>query len=79
MKALECSKDSSHYKFMGIFPDAQGQLTLKSMVGSGRISISSATLWLSSVPAKMKKLRSKMKALEWPQDNMLVFLALKGR
>ena len=27
MKALECSQDFSHYKSMGIFPDAQGQLT----------------------------------------------------
>ena len=37
---------------MGIFPDAQGQLTLQSMVGSGQISNSSKTLWLSSLPAK---------------------------
>ena len=27
MKALECSQDFSHYKSMGIFPDAEGQLT----------------------------------------------------
>ena len=27
IKALECSQDFSHYKAMGIFPDAQGQLT----------------------------------------------------
>ena len=27
MKALECSQDSSHYKSMGIFRFAQGQLT----------------------------------------------------
>ena len=64
---------------MGIFPDAQGQLTPQSMVGSGLISNSSATLWLSSLSAKMNKIRSKMKALEWPQDNMLIFLVLKGR
>ena len=44
MKALECSQDFSHYKSMGIFPDAQGQLTLQSMVGSGQISNSSKTL-----------------------------------
>ena len=48
---------------MGIFPDAQGQVTLHSIVGSGRISNSFNTLWLSSLPAKMK-IRSKMKALE---------------
>ena len=28
MKELECSQDFSHYKSMGIFPEAQGQLTL---------------------------------------------------
>ena len=53
MKALECSQDFSHYKYMGIFQNAQGQLTLQSMVASGQISI----LWLSSLPAKMKKIR----------------------
>ena len=37
MKALECSQDFSHYKSMGIFPDAQGQLTPQSLVRSGRI------------------------------------------
>ena len=65
IKALECSQDFSHYKSMGIFPDAQGQLTLQPMDRSGQISNSSKTLWLSSLPAKMKKIRSKMKALEF--------------
>ena len=32
--ALEWSQYFSHYKSMGIFPDAQGQLTHKSLVGS---------------------------------------------
>ena len=32
MKELECSQDYSHYKSMGIFPDAQGQLTRQSSV-----------------------------------------------
>ena len=64
MKALECSQDFSHYKSMGIFP-AQGQLTLQSLVRSGRISNSSEMLWMFSLPASMKKIRSKMKALEW--------------
>ena len=52
IKTLECSQDFSHYKSIGFFPDAQGQLTLKSMVGSGQISNSVKTLWLSSVPEK---------------------------
>ena len=35
MKELECTQDFSHYKSMGIFPDAQGQLTPQSLVESG--------------------------------------------
>ena len=35
MKELECLQDFSHYKSMGIFPDAQGQLTRQSLVESG--------------------------------------------
>ena len=67
MKELECSQDFSHYKSMGIFPDAQGQLTLQSLVRSGRILISSEMLWMFSLPASMKKIRSKMMALECSQ------------
>ena len=59
IKELECSQDVSHYKSMGIFPDAQGQLTPQSLVRSGRISNSSEMLWLSWLPASMKKIRSK--------------------
>ena len=33
MKVLEWSQRFSHYKSMGIFPNAQGQLTHKSFVG----------------------------------------------
>ena len=32
MNELECSQDFSHYKSMGIFLDAQGQLTPQSLV-----------------------------------------------
>ena len=67
MKELECSQDFSHNKSMGNFPDAQGQLTPQSLVRSGRISNSSEMLWMSSSPASMNKIRSKMKALEWTQ------------
>ena len=38
MKELEWSQDFSHYKSMGIFQIAQGQLTPQSLVRSGRIS-----------------------------------------
>ena len=60
MKELECSQDFSHYKSMGIFPDAQGQLTPQSLVRSGRILNSSEMLWMFSFPASMKKIRSKI-------------------
>ena len=43
-KTLERSQDFSNYKSMGIFPDAQGQVTLQSLVGSGKITYSSKTL-----------------------------------
>ena len=44
LKELECSQDFSHYKSMGIFPAAQGQLTPQSLVRSSRISNSSEML-----------------------------------
>ena len=56
MKELECSQDFSLYKSMGIFPDAQGQLTPQSLVRSGRISKSFEMLLMSSLPANMKKI-----------------------
>ena len=59
IKELECLQDFSHYKSMEIFPDAIGQLTPQSLVLLCRILNSSKTLWLSSLPAKMKKIRSK--------------------
>ena len=58
----------SHYKSMGIFPDAQGQLTHKSLVGSCQISNPFKILWLSLLPARIKKNKSKMEELEWSQD-----------
>ena len=77
--AHKCSQDFSHYKSMGIFPDAQGQLTSQSLVRSGRISNSSEMLYMSSLPASMKKIRSKMKALELSQHYTAIFQTRKGR
>ena len=54
----------SHYKSMGNFLVAQGQLTPQSLVESGPISNSFGILWFFSLSAKMKKIQSKMKALE---------------
>ena len=44
IKEPECSQDFSHYKSIGIFPDAQGYLTPQSLVRSSRISNSSEML-----------------------------------
>ena len=52
---------------MGIFPDAQGQLTLQFVVEPSRNSNLSEMLWLSLLLPRMKKIQSKMKLLEWPQ------------
>ena len=68
MKVLEWSQHFSHYKSMGIFHDAQGQLTHKSLVASCRISNPFEILWLSLLPARIKKNKLKMKELEWSQD-----------
>ena len=67
MKALEWSQHFSHYKSMGIFPDAEGQLTHKSLIRSCGISIPFEILWLSLLPARIKKNKSKMKEQEWSQ------------
>ena len=56
MKELVCSQDFSHCKSMGNFPDAQGQLTPQSLVESGPNSNLSEILWLSLLPASMKKI-----------------------
>ena len=49
------------------FSDAQGQLTPKSVMESCRNSNSSELLWLVLLSARMKKIHSKMKVLEWSQ------------
>ena len=63
MTALERSQYFSHYKYMRIFPDAQG----KALVGSCQISNPFKMLWLYSLPARIKKIQSKIKELEWSQ------------
>ena len=79
MKELECLQDFSHYKSMGFFPDAQGQLTPQSFVRSNQISNSVKTLWLSSLPAKTKKIRYKIEALECSQHYTSIFQTRKGQ
>ena len=73
LKALERSQRFSHYKSMGIFSGAQGQVTHKSLIGSCLISNPFEILWVSLLPARMKKSQSKIKELEWSQHYSLIF------
>ena len=50
------------------FSDAQGQITLESVVVSGRNLTSSKLLCMSSLPARMRVIESKKKELECSQD-----------
>ena len=64
--------------------DAQGQLTLKLGVGSGRKSNSFKLLWMSLLPVRMRKIHSKMKVLEWSQHishwkSMQIFYDAHGK
>ena len=78
MMVLKWSQHFSYYKSMGIFPDAQGQLSYKSLVQSCRISNPFEILWVFLLPARMKKNQLKMKELEWSLHYSLIFLTLKG-
>ena len=65
------------------FSDAQGQITLESVVVSGRNLNSSKLSCMSSLPARMRMIKSKMKELECSQDyshykSMEIFQTLKG-
>ena len=79
MKALEWSQHFSSNKSMGIFSNTQGQLTPKSLVRSGRILNQSEIFGVSLLPARMKKIQSKMKALEWSQHYSLIFSDAQGK
>ena len=46
------------------FSDAQGQITLESVVVSGQNLNSSKLSFMSSLPARMRMIESKMKELE---------------
>ena len=49
------------------FSNTQGQITLRSEVGSGRNSNSSEMLQMFLLLPRIKKIRIKMKVLEWPE------------
>ena len=50
------------------FSDAQGQITLELVVVSGQNSNSSKLSCMTSIPARMRMIKSKMKELECSQD-----------
>ena len=65
------------------FSDAQGQITLESVVGSSQNSHSFKLLWMFLSPVRMKMVQSKMKELERSQHFPIIslwgfFQALKG-
>ena len=64
MKVPEWSQRFSHHKSKGIFPNTQGQETHESFVWYCPISNPSEILWVPLLPARMKKIQSKMKALD---------------
>ena len=81
MKGQECSQYFSHYKSMGIFRDAQGQLTLQSLVRSGQISNSSEMIRMSLLSASIKKIPVHSPIwsnFELVQDFMVVLLTCKN-
>ena len=73
MNALEWSQHFSNFKSMWIFHDAQEQLTPQLEVWSCKILNPSQILWLSLLTARMRKIHSKIKALEWSQDYSFIF------
>ena len=77
VKVLEWSQQISHCKYIQIFYDAQGKLTPQSEVGSTLNSNSSNLLRLSLSPARMKKIQSKMKGLEWSQQCYIIHQFLR--
>ena len=65
------------------FSDAQGQITLESVVVSGRKLNSSKLSCMSLLLARMRMIESKMKELDCSQDfshykSMGIFQTLKG-
>ena len=55
----------THYKSMGLFSDAQEQLTPQLVVGSSRSSIFSVLSCMSSLPASMERIGQKTAEKKW--------------
>ena len=61
------------------FSNTKGQITPQSEDGSGRNSNLSEILRMTLLLQRIKKIRIKMKELEWPQHYILIFYTVKGR
>ena len=89
---LTCKKEEEPIKNRGArvfttvyinFSDAQGKVTLESVAVSGRNFHSSKLSCMSTLPARMRMIDSKMKELECSQDFSIIslwgfFQTLKG-
>ena len=75
LKALEWSQHFSHYKAMGIISHAQVQLPPQSNV---RNLNQSEFLWVSLLPARIKKIQLKSKVLEWSQHYPSILRCSRG-
>ena len=71
MKALEWPQDYLD------FSDGHGHIILLSVVRD-RNSNSFKNVCMSLMPVRIKKIQSKMKALEWPQNSLIVSLCGVG-
>ena len=67
MKELECSQDFSHYNKYGDFYRRSRAANSAVLGLIWPNFIMSEMLWMFLLPASMKKIRSKMNALEWSQ------------
>ena len=78
IKALECSQDFSHYKSMGIFPDAQRKLTaVHGRIWSNFELVHDFMVVL--ITCKNEEDPIKMKALDCLQHYTSIFQTHKGR
>ena len=59
------------------FSDAQGQLTLKSEMASCQNSNSSKLLWLVLLPARMKKIHTRVVTTSSHYKSIVIFQMLK--
>ena len=77
MKVLDCSQDFSHNKSMGIFPGAQGQLTLQSR--SDLVKFELVQDFMVVLLTCKNEDPIKNKALECSQHYTSIFQTCKGR